>query len=1018
MAFTGDYATILSSDNIQVTWKFAVIDKDGNGWHISNQDLWEYDGTKFIDTETKFIDTETKFTEGIIKTHDFRVVDFTGINLKRNDSELGIQTADTLNFSIDNSDSAITASNLKGGSVTLQLVLGTTTIEPLTFYTWKFYIELANENPSKLIKIKAVDIVQQKIKEVWPSTPLISDIVAEGANRGNVEACVPVPIGKPYIPLTPVYHVGITSTLYLLGPTTVNGSAVTYTVYAARSPKEVGKVEYTEFFNQTTIGDYRYFYLTPTSGGTTAANLLFRNGDRLYDLPVQFSRSDTASLTNPADAIQFILEDMGLEVDTASFAAAKAIYTTRTLAWNRAWRFKNATKDVLAELQNSCASALRSQETVELIPFDATSLETVSNDNVFLSGDFTSEDTFSLRNVQNNSTNDSGYVAAQQANIPQDELVKVIVPAGGATTDNPTSDTLELYAVQDSQDVQKLGIMYFQKKLDKENELSFDGFPELLSYLPDQILTIGTDYDKAVYNLCKKGYSAWTDDDILSSTVTPTRGTTVLDTTEKVFGTQSLKFTATDNDASQYLGSSAANYNISIEANKKWIASGYVKSSIAGKQVQLYIRTSDGTHYNTVMEITTANEWKRVYGVANLSANSSTSCIMRIDNDGGAGNIMWFDGLMLEEQIDGATTPSQYVMPEATGQSPKVIIESLNISSDLKLAYKCIQFSHELKGWDDITVSGYTVSEEQNQTFYTPVCGSDVEFTTAYPLKNINYEIYDSEVLRTDSDVATNGGVEISNYGIKAYNTDPLLVFDLNISAGTLDLIANLNVKSGNDVTIDGGELTLWNTAHTIQYIDISGTGIEVLKGGDIILESLTGSSIAGRALLQWPVGNSNNIIISGDYDNEALSIFPEISGGGSLHIGFDHDYGEKPFEYIGLNADRKVSLNAESGDGSSGLSGDENFGIELQAIDKTETYTTWSRIQLTNVNNKSVVFLQPLRLDASDNNTGYVETMLPYADPGTTAPEDGTMILYWNGTDVYLRGKTPGGTDVNKIIT
>ncbi|MCP4704580.1 MAG: hypothetical protein GY865_08215 [candidate division Zixibacteria bacterium] len=1005
MAFTGDYATILASDNIQVTWKFAVADKDGNIIYISNQD---FPGTlpaetKFLSTETKFLSTETKFIGEIDVDYVFRIDNFSGINLKRNNSELGIQTADTLNFDIINSDSALTASNYIGGSVTLQLVLGTSAIEPLTFYTWKFYIELANETPSKLIKIKAVDIVQQKIKEVWPSTPLISDLVAEGANRGNIEAWVPVPIGKPYIPLTPVYHAGITSTLYLLGPATVNGNAVTYTVYAARSPKEVGKVEYTEFFNQTTIGDYRYFYLTPTSGGTTAANLLFRNGDRLYDLPVQFSRSDTASLTNPADAIQFILEDMGLTVDSTTFATAKALYTTRTLAWNRAWRFKTATKNILAELQNSCASALRSQETVELIPFDATSLETVSNDNVFLSGDFTSEDTFSLRNVQNNSTNDSGYVAAQQADIPQDELVKVIVPAGGATTDNPTSDTLELYAVQDSQDVQKLGIMYFQKKLDKENELSFDGFPELLSYLPDQILTIGTDYDKAVYNLCKKGYSAWTDDDILSYTVAPVRGTVVLDTSEKVFGTQSLKMTATANNSYIFLTDSPSNYNMDITGNKKWIISGYVMSTDTNGECYLNLKTPSAQYTSGNKFIALPNVWTRISAVLDLTADSSTECFfVPVNND--SGNIMWFDGLMLEEQIDGATTPSQYVMPEATGQSPKVIIESLNISSDLKLAYKCIQFSHELQGWDDITVSGYTVSEEQNQTFYTPVCGSDVEFTTAYPLKNINYEIYDSEVLRTDEDVATNGGVEISNYGIKAYNTDPLLVFDLNISAGTLDLIANLNVKSGNDVTIDGGELTLWNTAHTTQYIDISGTGIEVLEGGDITMESVTGgTTLADRASIFFPITGSNVININSDYDGETVSIYPNAIGDTQFNVGFDFGGVASMFNKIWMRANDIISIY--------GQSQDSVFTASLTHKIEAARATTGLIAHYLDGGNEEFAYIS-LR---ATTTTAYIKQTAADGDPGSSIVNlNGDSVIYVSGANVYLRYKDYSGTARN----
>ena len=862
MAFTGDYATILQDENITITWKFAVTDKNGNVLHASNQDIIE-PGTKFIASETKFIASETKFI-ATQKTHDFRIVDFSGISLKRNNSEVGIQTADTLNFSIDNSDSAFTASDFITGNVVLQLNLNSPTISELNFYSWKFVIQLANETPSKLIKIKAIDIVQQAIDEDYPRTKLISDIVVPGANRGDLSACVPVPIGKPYIPLTPVYHDGISSTLYLLGPITVNGAAVTYTVYKAKSPKEVGNVEYTEFFNQTTIDGYRYFYLTPTNGGPTTANIMFQNGERLYDLPVQFSRSDTAALTNPADAIQFILEDMGLEIDPVTFASAKTIYTTRTLVWNRAWRYKTPSKNIFAELQNSCASSLRSQETVELIPFDATSLTTISNDNVYLTGNETSEDSFSLRNVQNNSTNDSGYVAAQEADIPQDVLIRVIVPAGGDTTDNPTSDTLNLFAVQDSQDVQKLGIMYFQKKLDKLNELSFVGQPELLSFLPDQIVSIGTDY-----------------------------------------------------------------------------------------------------------------------------AESST----------------------------------------------KVIVESLNISSDFKLSFKCLQFSHELEGWDDITVSGYTINEDQTETFYSPICGSGTtSYNEARPIKNISYEIYNSEVIRTDSAVATNGGVEMSNYGLKAYDTDSLLMFDLDIAGKNLDLTGNLTIKAGNDILvesagdifIEGGVLGLYNAAGTTQYAELSGTGLEIFKGGDITLESITGTGIDKRASIIF-VSDTTDFNIGASFDDSALMLRPVTEKTGIFTIGWDFDESPaalKPFEFIDIYSDQRTALTSwyNGGDSTAGLSFNsrvvttilsEYFYLFAERADDGYIVEVDGRIS-------EATYGTSLRLIAEgQTDDGYVLQSLRDSDPGASVLANGQMVFYTSnaGANLFVRGKDFSGNAISGQI-
>ncbi len=167
-------------------------------------------------------------------------------------------------------------------------------------------------------------------------------------------------------------------------------------------------------------------------------------------------------------------------------------------------------------------------------------------------------------------------------------------------------------------------------------------------------------------NLCVDGYSAWTDDNILSSATAPVNGTTVLDTSEKVFGTQSLKLTATAANAYQYFGTSNTDFNVTITANKKWVISGYIKSSISSKQAKIFIRASNLFFYEVIDIIDSSDSWQRIYGVIDLSSNPSTSCVIGVINDGGSGNIMWFDGLMLEEQIDGATTPSDYMLPGQT----------------------------------------------------------------------------------------------------------------------------------------------------------------------------------------------------------------------------------------------------------------------------------------------------------------------------------------------------------------
>lgn len=137
-----------------------------------------------------------------------------------------------------------------------------------------------------------------------------------------------------------------------------------------------------------------------------------------------------------------------------------------------------------------------------------------------------------------------------------------------------------------------------------------------------------------------------------------------LDLSVGYFTNQSLKLTATATNYGIYLSSGETVYNIPITPNKKWIVSAYVRGSIASMPGQLYVRYNDGgldtitlvTDFNTDA---TPGVWSRVSGVIDLSAKSDTTCLVRIDNDNGSGD-MWIDGVMLEEQIGALTAPSTY----------------------------------------------------------------------------------------------------------------------------------------------------------------------------------------------------------------------------------------------------------------------------------------------------------------------------------------------------------------------
>tara|TARA_Y100001963_G_scaffold115087_1_gene159721 strand:- start:7652 stop:13846 length:6195 start_codon:yes stop_codon:yes gene_type:complete len=166
-------------------------------------------------------------------------------------------------------------------------------------------------------------------------------------------------------------------------------------------------------------------------------------------------------------------------------------------------------------------------------------------------------------------------------------------------------------------------------------------------------------------NVVNSKYSSFREP-ALPTTVKSSNITRTLDTTagDFVIGNASIKMVASGSDGWLYFGSSTTDYNINIAPNKKWIVSAYVQASAATKAWQIYIKTSDAsTSAISGNTSGSADTWTRVSGVIDLSSNSSTSAVMRVDNDGGSGVTMWFDGLMLEEQIGTGTTPSTYVEP-------------------------------------------------------------------------------------------------------------------------------------------------------------------------------------------------------------------------------------------------------------------------------------------------------------------------------------------------------------------
>ena len=293
------------------------------------------------------------------------------------------------------------------------------------------------------------------------------------------------------------------SNYMILGDTTN-----TYTISEVRNPKELGddstftSGSYT--FNQSTIADadstnwraLQAILSDVDQDGTADTPASFGGGGNTYDPLVKFTRSDTASTTNPADVIEAVLLDMGVpagRIDNgtgSSFATAKAVYTGQSLTFNGAYWYKQSREKVLAQLLIMCHSTFRITDKIELHVLSKTSQKTLTKANV-MRRQQVGEGTFRYRPIVNESNADGGFVTWQKSGEPQDKFLKVLVPeVDGASVTAYSQDVLEVPFVSDSQDVQRIGTLYYQRKLAAEGRITFTGLTNTVAMQPDDVVTI------------------------------------------------------------------------------------------------------------------------------------------------------------------------------------------------------------------------------------------------------------------------------------------------------------------------------------------------------------------------------------------------------------------------------------------------------------------------------------------------------------------------------------------------
>lgn len=599
--------SIIDSAYKKIDWLFEVRDANGTAYHWSTKDIAASSSQIKWNSESWMPYVRWDSEEDC--AYSFAIPDFSGIEMYRNKSEMGLIAPNTLTFTVLNPGTTMAPKDFNGGTVRIALKVSNGT-DAEVIRRWRFVIKKTEPEYQKF-RVICEDYLQNLMRGDYPNTRLIREIFDNSDIDARDNICVPIPFGTAYVPLRSVYvddAVSVTGTdisavasangsrcfirrsgstdfseiewgryITISGFTEAsnNGSFLvsfatadmiqlsesagltteaagdtvtitqgtryyvlgdtenTYTISEVRSPRAWGRKStwalttydtsqwatdiswqtYVQWeggnnFPQATESDgvdnWRMFQpiiADANNDGDADSCGVWRQGEMFLDMPTKFTRSDTASLTSPADILLFILRDMGVpEIDLARIAASKATYSAWGLEWNGALWYKENRKATLSRLLLMCHSNLVAGEAVELHPLSATSQKTITSAYIVKPAEV-GEGTFRYQDIRTEQVTDCGYIAWQITGESQDRFVKALVPASGTTKTRYSKTILDLPWVQDSQDAQRLGTLFFQRSLMGEATISFIGKASLLALNPgDTVMIDGQNYGGGTVN--------------------------------------------------------------------------------------------------------------------------------------------------------------------------------------------------------------------------------------------------------------------------------------------------------------------------------------------------------------------------------------------------------------------------------------------------------------------------------------------------------------------------------------
>ena len=511
-SFSTAQQTAIEASAKLVTWLFDVTTAAGVTYYWS---------TKTYDNSDPILDhlddpILDHLGEAILSgnTYTFKIPpeSFSGFTLARARSEQGVHAPCSLQFAAINASNAMSHAGFIDGTVRLRLIINDAEI--LNIMWW---IRNCQPGPQKL-EFTCEELVQRYLRGDWPNTKLTKEIWPETEPDPADNICLPVVVGDGYVPLRSAYITGA-ARYYVLGP-----ADEVYHIKACSSPRAIGgssEWSYSQFAFPMSVkaaaDGSLWRVMQPiisdaNSDGVADSPMFWLSGNAFAAMPCRFSTDETAALSNPADWLDWVLQDMGCaytNINTgtnSTFAACAAAYITMGIDFEGGYWQRRGRAKVLAELLVSCRSTIDQGSQIELrllsnviqpvktgVPYIlAAHIVARTTGNVGL------ETTYRYDDRPLDTESDSLLISYQQDGKPQDTPIETTVPAT-STTVSQSGTVVSLPLIKSSVVAQKLGTLAAQLLLLKKGELSFTGRPLLLGFQPGDFAAVqGGDYGGTV----------------------------------------------------------------------------------------------------------------------------------------------------------------------------------------------------------------------------------------------------------------------------------------------------------------------------------------------------------------------------------------------------------------------------------------------------------------------------------------------------------------------------------------